>query len=403
MRYAKARADPLLIATLTEREVPVIAAAHIVIIGAGIAGLAHAWAAAERGFRVTVFERSPAAAGASVRNFGMLWPVGQPAGAAHALALRSRERWTILAAACGLWLKPCGSIHLAHREDEWAVLREFAAAGPELGYDCQLLSPDETLERSPGANPRHLLGGLYSPTEGCVNPRTALAHIATWLGARHGVRFEFGHTVIGVEADAAIIADGRRERFDAAVVCGGSDIDTLFPGLVRSLGLRLCKLQMLRTTAQPDGWNLGTHLASGLTLRHYRNFAVCPGLSALTRRVADESPELDRFGIHVMASQNDAGEITLGDSHEYGEDIEVFDKTLIDDLIIRELRKVVSLPEWTLNSRWHGIYAKHPTEPYVVADPIPRVRVFTGLGGAGMTMSLGAADHVWDEWSKDLS
>jgi hypothetical protein len=119
------------------------------VVGAGILGLAHAYHLARRGRRVVVFERDSRALGASVRNFGMLWPIGQPAGPMRRMAMRSREVWLDILGASGIWHERTGSLHLAYRDDEAQVLAEFADRARGTGFECELLDPSQTRKRAP--------------------------------------------------------------------------------------------------------------------------------------------------------------------------------------------------------------------------------------------------------------
>ncbi|MBD3676064.1 MAG: TIGR03364 family FAD-dependent oxidoreductase [Planctomycetaceae bacterium] len=366
----------------------------VAVIGGGIVGLANAWMAAKRNLKVLLLERTSVAQGASVRNFGMIWPVGQPAGELHDIALRSRNYWLELSEAGAIDLETCGSLHLAHNDDEWAVLEEFASLGT---FGVQLLTPAETCERSPLVNPVGLCGALWSDSEIRVHPRTASAKIAHWLTETQNVDCRFKTPVVGIDDGEVIAADGTRWSAEKILVCSGSDLQTLYPDVFATSGLKLCKLQMLKSVSQPGLPSNLPHIASGLTLRHYASFEVCPSLQQLKTRIAEQTPELDRYGIHVMASTFPQGQIILGDSHEYDEAITPFDSTEIDDLMLRELRKVICLNDWEIAERWHGIYSKHPEVPIFSATPEPNVHILVGPGGAGMTMSFGLAERAWNQ------
>ena len=176
-------------------------------------------------------------------------------------------------------------------------------------------------------------------------------------------------------------------------VCSGADMHTLCNGRFRRFDFLPCKLRMLRTAPLSGGRRLGPMPAAGLTLRHYKSFEGCLSLPELRARIARERPQFDRYGIHVMASQNAMGELILGDSHEYGDAIEPFDKAEIDGLILDYLATVLNeVPE--VVARWHGIYAKHPEKPYVIAEGDEGVTAINGVGGAGMPRSFGLAAKV---------
>jgi glycine/D-amino acid oxidase-like deaminating enzyme len=99
-----------------------------------------------------------------------------------------------------------------------------------------------------------------------------------------------------------------------------------------------------------------------------------------------------------MASQNGLGEIIIGDTHEYGAAIEPFDRPYLDELILKYLAGMVHIPDLQIQARWHGIYAKHPSEPFLDVPLQPNVRAVLGLGGAGMTLSFGLAQRIVPRW-----
>ena len=51
-------------------------------------------------------------------------------------------------------------------------------------------------------------------------------------------------------------------------------------------------------------------------------------------------------------------------------------------------------PDWSIAQRWHGVYAKHSTDSFVTLAPADCVRIVTGLGGAGMTLSLALGERT---------
>jgi FAD dependent oxidoreductase TIGR03364 len=365
----------------------------VAIVGGGMLGLAHACLAARAGRSVTVFERSPAPVGASIRNFGLIWPIGQPPGTLHDLALRSRELWLSILQQAALPFLPTGSLHAAYHVEEAAVGNEFVSLS---GYDCKWLNAAQTIERSPALREEGLLGALWSPSEMTVDPRIVIAQLTRFLRDTYDVRFFFNTMVHRVEPNR-LFTDRDEWNAETIVICASDDFRNLFPERHSELGLTRCKLQMLRTVAQPQEWRLGPALAFGLTFRHYPAFEICSSLPALRARIARENPEFDQWGIHVMASQTAAGEITIGDSHEYGAEVNIFDRPVINQLILDYARQYLRLPSFEIAQQWHGVYPKHPSEPFTRFTPASGVHVVAVTSGIGMTLSFGLGEETWRE------
>lgn len=363
-----------------------------IVTGAGIVGLAAARALAMQGYRVTVIERTHKAVGASIRNFGMVWPVGQPDGILYERAMLSRSIWKEVCDEAGIWYEEAGSLHLAYAQDEWAVINEYAEKViPER--QCRVLSADETIKRSDAVVTDNLLGALWSPHEMIVDPREAIAAIPGWLESKFGVEFVWGTAVTAIQYPA-VYAGKKQFMADEIFICSGADFETLYPEIFAAAPLTKCKLQMMRMAPQPENWRIGPSLCAGLSLTHYKGFSAAPSLAVLKERYNKEYHEYIKWGIHVMVSQNGFGEITAGDSHEYGPTHDPFDRQYINNLVLDYLRGFARFRNETIIETWNGIYPKLTNgEEHFIVSPEEGVTLINGLGGAGMTLSFGLCDQ----------
>ncbi len=369
----------------------------VVVIGAGIVGLSFAWQAAMTGRSVTVIDRDDRAMGASTRNFGMIWPIGQPLGPRRERAERSRDLWLDLARVSGFAIDRCGSMHVACSAEEADVLTEFSEKAELMGRPVALVDGGTVRTRFPYLRSNVRLA-MMSSAELVVDPREVPAKITAFLQSTYDVDFRFGSSVIAVDNGVVRMANGESIRGALVIVCPGDDMRTLFPDALSSRSLMRCKLQMQRTAPQPRAWRLGPHLAGGLTLLHYEAFQTCSSLKRLAERLDHDYPEYRKWGIHVMVSQNASGECVIGDSHEYGQDISQFESTHIDDLILEYLRSFVRIPDQRIHTRWSGFYAKDPAGPHTVIGVDDRTVIVTGLGGAGMTLGPAIAEELWPQF-----
>lgn len=363
----------------------------LIIVGAGILGLAHAWAGARRGLRVTVFERSHTPLGASVRNFGQALVSGQAPGAMLELAREARALWATLATEAGLHLRQQGSLLFARTEAEEALLEAFRAGrGEALGYRTELLRGPALAALYQGRFAHHR-AALHGLDDQQVYSRQALPQIVDYLARHLDVKFHFSTLVREVSPGEVQTTQG---RFTASqvVVCSGHDYQTLLAEPLARLSPQVCALQMLRARPRQP-LDLHHALLTGLSCVHYGAYADLPEAEAIREQIRREQPDLETHGIHLLISPTPYGDLIIGDSHVYGSDASPFNAEAVDSLLLE-------LAEHTLGckvdviERWQGVYGCRGPGPFSVTragDGVTAVLMHTGLG---MSVGLALGEQV---------
>lgn len=357
----------------------------LIIVGAGIVGLAHALAAARRGKRVLVLDRDAQANGASIRNFGFVTVTGQERGRVWDLASRSASIWREVAGPAGIAVEQQGLLLVAQRPEAVAVIDAFLAT--EMGASCTRLDAAQMAADWPMV--RGARAGLLSDQDLRVDSPLAIPALARWLSAAHQVDFAFGVAVQKVETGrvhtAAAIYDA-----DAVVVCPGDDWASLFPQSFAEAGVTRCKLQMLRLA--PPGWRLPCPVMSDLSLVRYLGYAALPEAAALRARLEAEAPAALAQGVHLIAVQCADGSLVVGDSHDYAATPDPFAAASTEDLILDSYRDVLGDAPRVI-ARWTGTYASSARHS-LVQTPADGVRLVVVTSGTGASTAFALAEDV---------
>ena len=229
--------------------------ADVLVIGAGVVGLAIAWRAAQRGLRVTLADPRPGQ-GATHVAAGMLTPLAEAAYAERELfrlGMESLRRYPGFAAELteltGLptGLRWTGTLQVAYDGDDLAVLEEAGQLQESFGWPARRLTARECRQAEPMLDPA-VRGGLLATDDGSVDPRLLTAALLS-AGQQAGVRL-VREPAAGILTAAGIVtgarlADGSVLTAPRVVLAAGWQSAAL-AGLGQPLPLRPVKGQILR-------------------------------------------------------------------------------------------------------------------------------------------------------------
>ncbi len=367
-----------------------IAESDVLVVGAGIVGLAHACAALARGLTVTIIDRDARAVGASVRNFGHCCVTAQ-SGELLDLALVAREKWLKYSSLAGFFSTASGALALARSSTELAILAELSASR-EPGQ-VELLGATQAAGLLRDGADSSIVGGAMLRDDLRVDPREAVASLATWLAAQPGVRMLWRTSFFGAAAGVAATSRGEISA-ERTIVCVGHDLDYLYPELAASRAVERCALQMLRVDA-PAGMVLRPAVLTGTSMLRYPAFAETDAAGALREDMEASRKDLVEIGANVMFTQRPNGTLIVGDSHRYRATMDPFQSEKTSRILLAEIAQILGVESLKVKERWQGIYASSAQQPFLIEEVAPGVTVAIVTSGVGMTISFGLAERTF--------
>jgi glycine oxidase len=230
----------------------------VVVVGAGVVGLACAWRCAQRGLRVLVLERDRPGGGASGVAAGMLAPVTEAEFGEEALLelnLAGAGLWPAFAAELAersgvdTGYRASGALVVATDRDDTEELRRLHAFQQSLGLEARWLGGRECRRLEPRLSPR-VPGAILASQDRQVEPRAVVRALCEAF-ARAGGELRTGVSVTDpaeLDAEHVVLAAG---------CWSGSPVRPVKGQIIRlrgdALAARLVRTPRCYVVSRPDG------------------------------------------------------------------------------------------------------------------------------------------------------
>jgi FAD dependent oxidoreductase TIGR03364 len=367
----------------------------LIVVGAGNLGTFHAYHALLKGKSVLMIEKDSEPMEATVRNFGQVVPSGQALEDWFEYGRESLGIYKNIQSKFDISVRQNGTYYFASDDQEMKLLEETRALFKLRNYESSLLNRKSCYERFPNLNTDYYKGGLFFPDEISVEPKTMVHRLRKFLIQDLGLEFMNNTVVKNCEIDKGLCkvqtADNQLFYAEKVAICSGYEFKTLFPEIFRQSQMKICKLNMMQTFPMPE-IKLKGNILSGLSIRRYDSFKSCVSYKNLIAP-AWQKP-YQQWGIHLLFKQAVDGSIIIGDSHEYAEvdnnaQLPIGVNMEINELILKEAQKIMTLPHWKIQNYWAGYYAQALDGGVFEHEIVNKIYISTGIGGKGMTTGAG--------------
>ena len=373
----------------------------LVVVGAGIVGLAHAYEATQRGLKVAVIEKNNRCVGASIRNFGFITVSGQSKKDTWRRARYSREVWKSICEQANIPVLHRGSWVVCQRPEAVDVAQAFLKS--DMGADCRLFTPaefsslgDHGFQNTQFLNLDAAQGLFYSPYEFRVESREAIPILTEWLSSEHEVDFIWGTEVTDYDNTQVHTSQGSFLA-NKVVICPGGEMNGIAKQFISHHPITLCTLQMLRVRLDSN-FRLPGSVMTDNSLARYLGWAELPEAIELKKIIENEMPDYIKEGIHLIAVQSADSSLVIGDSHRYGNAESVFSDEAIDEMIIGLLHKTLKYSDLRVIERWSGVYPSMSQQDALIEKVTNSLRVAIVTSGTGASTAFGLAKDNLDDW-----